>query len=182
MKRGIKKWLLKINSFDDLNMDQLNKIYTESSVENAPHFFPNEKDIYKAIQLYEEGFREYLKDDFYSQTGRTYWVWQEDNQWVSALRTTFIKDNLYYIEALETNPQYRKQGYAGKLLLTVIEAFKAKGAFELCDCVSKKNIASLKTHLKAGFSTVSDTGFDYLQNEYNDQDYGMSYKFPKNTV
>ncbi len=174
--------LLKFNSFADLNTDQLMKIYIESNIENAPYFFPDEQDIHKAIQLYEEGFIEYLKDDFYSQVGRAYWVWAEGDQWVSALRTTFIHDDLYYIEALETKPEYRNQGYAEKLLLMVIEAFKAQGPFELCDCVSKRNIASLKTHLKVGFSIVSDAGFDYLQNECNNQEYGMSYKFPKNTI
>ena len=174
--------LLKFNSFADLNTDRLMKIYIESNRENAAHFFPDEQDINKAIRLCEEGFTKYLKEDFYSQAGRTYWVLEEDDQWISALRTTFMNDDLYYIEALETKPEYRKQGYAEKLLLMVVEAFKAQGAFELCDCVSKGNIASLKTHLKAGFSIVSDAGFDYLQNECNDQEYGMSYKFPKNTI
>lgn len=174
--------LLRFDSFADLNTDRLMKIYTESNMENASYFFPDEQDMQKAIRLCEESFTEYLKDDFYSQAGRTYWVWEEDDQWVSALRTTFINDGLYYIEALETKPECRKQGYAEKLLLTVIEVFKAQGALELCDCVSKRNIASIKTHLKAGFSIVSDAGFDYLQNESNDREYGMSCKFPKNTI
>ena len=171
--------LLQFTSFSDLDVNQLMRIYRESNTENAAYFYPDETDLQKAIRLCEERFTEYLKEDFYSQAGRTYWVWEEDGQWVSALRTAFINDDLYYIEALETKPEYRKQGYAEKLLLMVIEAFKAQDAFELCDCVSKRNIASLKTHLKAGFSIVSDAGFDYLQNVCNDQEYGMSYKFPK---
>ncbi len=174
--------LLKFSSFADLNTDQLMKIYVESNTENAHYFFPDEPDLNQSVRLCEKRFTEYLKDNFYSQAGRTYWVLEEDHQWISALRTALIHDGLFYIEALETKPEYRKQGYAEKLLLMVMEAFKVQGAFELCDCVSKRNIASIKTHLKAGFSIVSDAGFDYLQNVRDDQVYGMSYKFQKHAI
>lgn len=174
--------LLRFDSFADLNTDQLMKIYIESNTENSACFFPDEKDMQKAILLCEESFIKYLKDDFYSQAGRTYWVWEENGQWISALRTYLINDDLYYIEALETRPECRKQGYGEKLLMMIIEELKAQGDFELCDCVSKENIASLKTHLKAGFLIVSDSGFDYLQNESNEHEYSMSYKFRKNTI
>ena len=33
---------------------------------------------------------------------------------------------------------------------------KAEGPFRLCDCVGKKNAASLKAHEKCGFRRVAD--------------------------
>ncbi len=174
--------LLQFNTFAELNTKKLMQIYIESNTENAAYFYPDETDTQKAVQLCEKGFTEFLKDEFFAQSGGTYWVLEEDGQWVSALRTSFIKENLYYIEALETKPDCRKQGYAVKLLQMVAEALKANGSLVLCDCVDKRNIASLNTHLKAGFSIASDAGFDYLQEKYDDQEYGMSYRFPANEI
>ena len=62
-------------------------------------------------------------------------------------------------------------------MLSVISVLKKNGPFKICDCVSKKNIASLETHKKCGFKIVSEKGFDYLQNEEDDRDYGLEYCF-----
>lgn len=44
------------------------------------------------------------------------------------------------------------------------------------DTVSKRNEASIKTHLKAGFRIVSEEGYDYLRNERCDGYLGMEMR------
>ena len=58
-----------------------------------------------------------------------------------------------------------------------MEELKKRGPFRLCSCVSKKNEASLRTHLACGFRIVSEEGFDYLSGEANGRDYGMEYAY-----
>lgn len=64
------------------------------------------------------------------------------------MRTCRIETGLSFPEALETHPDYRQKGYGALLLSGVLEAMKGEGSFCLCDCVGKKNLASLKTHEK----------------------------------
>ncbi|MCM1533440.1 MAG: GNAT family N-acetyltransferase [Corallococcus sp.] len=106
-----------------------------------------------------------------------YYVWENDGVWVSALRLYYIEENFYYLEALETAPDFRKKGYAALLLTSVINELKLIGHFKICVCVGRNNIASLNTHKKCGFKIVSENGFDYLQKETDDRCYGLEYSF-----
>ena len=101
-----------------------------------------------------------------------------DDVWVSALRTCKIQEGLYYLEALETRPDHRRKGYGSILLSSVADSLKGDDPFRLCSCVSKKNIASLKTHEKSGFQIVSKEGYDYLQKEADDHDFGLECCYP----
>jgi len=56
-----------------------------------------------------------------------------------------------------------------------VEEQKKQGPFRLCDCVSKENTASLKTHEKCGFQIVRETGLNYLTGEENPYCYGLEY-------
>ncbi len=81
------------------------------------------------------------------------------------------------MEALETRPGFRRKGYGAELLSSVADSMKKNGSFRLCSCVSKENIASLRTHEKCGFQIVSEEGYDYLNGEADDRDYGMEYRY-----
>ena len=155
--------LLKIESYKDINERKLMDVYAESNFENVEYFFPDEKDISVGVKKVEEGFLNFLKNDFFKKEKATYWVLEENGVWVSATRTCFIKPDIIYLEALETMPKERNKGYGHKLLSLMIEEIKKEGNLRICDCVSKKNIASLKTHEKCGFKIVSDKGNDYLK-------------------
>ena len=152
-------------------------VYYESNFENTDYFFPDEIDKEKAVKQVEEGFLDFLKNDFFLKDEATYWVLEENNIWVSALRICKTEEEIYYLEALETKHDQRRKGYGTKLLSSVIEEFKKSGPFKLCDCVSKKNVASLQVHKKSGFKIVSENGYDYLQKEVNEYDYGLEYKY-----
>lgn len=167
--------LLKITSCADLDSRKLMDIYSESNSENAEDFYPEETDRAVALRKVEAGYLSFLEDEFFKWTKATYWVWEEDGRWVSAVRICEIRDGLYYLEALETHPAHRKQGYGSRLLSSVLSAMKEDGPFRLCDCVSKKNVASLKTHEKCGFRIVSESGYNYLYDETDEHDFGLEY-------
>lgn len=169
--------LLRISRFDDLDERKLMDIYSESNFENTDYFFPDMRDKKEAVRKVEEGFLGFLKDEFFSQSGSEYWVLESDGVWVSALRLSRIEKGLFYLEALETRPDCRRQGHAARLLDGVIDELKKAGPFRICDCISKRNTASIKTHEKCGFSIVSEAGYDYLLNESDDHDYGLEYRF-----
>lgn len=169
--------LIKITSYSELDERSLMDIYAESNLENTEYFCPGETDRAAAVSQVESGFLDFLKQEFFQLPKAAYWVWETDGIWVSALRTCEVQDRLYYLEALETHPEHRKKGYGALLLSGVVEAMKADGAFRLCDCTGKRNIASLKTHEKCGFQIVSEAGYDYLLKEANDLDFGLEYRY-----
>ena len=169
--------LITITEFKDLDTRKLMDIYSESNYENTDYFYPDEQDKAAAVRKVEEGFLDFLKNDFFGQAGASYWILEEDGVWVSALRLSRIQTDLYYLEALETRQDQRRKGYASLLLSGVVESLKKAGPFRLCDCVSKKNTASLKTHEKCGFRIVAEEGYDYLNQETDDHDYGLEYRY-----
>ena len=169
--------LLGIKKYDDLNERKLMDVYAESNYENTEYFFPNETDKSVAVQKVEGGFLDFLKTDFFKKTEATYWILAEDEDWISALRTCMVQRDVYYLEALETRPDHRRNGYGALLLSNVVEELKKAGPFRLCDCVSKKNIASLKTHEKCDFQIVSEEGYDYLSKETDNRYFGLEYRY-----
>lgn len=170
--------LLKILKYCDLNERMLMDVYAESNFENTDYFFPDEENKELAVQKVETGFLDFLKNEFFLQNEAAYWIFEENGVWYSALRTCKVPNGPYYLEALETRPDFRGEGYASLLLSNVLDALKENGPFRICDCVSKKNTASLKVHEKCGFQIVSEEGYDYLQNEADHHDFGLEYRYP----
>ncbi len=169
--------LLEITRFADLDARRLMDVYAESNFENTAYFYPDETDKAAATRRVEEGFLEFLENEFYQKPGAAYWVLERGGKWVSACRTNRIEDGLYYLEALETRPDCRRRGFAAELLNGMLDTLKRRGPFRLCDCVGKQNEASLNTHAACGFRIVSGQGFDYLSGETDDRDYGLEYRF-----
>ena len=166
-----------ITTYADLDGPRLMAVYAESNLENTDHFFPDMEDKTLAVRKVEEGFLRFLRDEFFAWPGPAYFVLEEAGEWVSALRLNELSPGFYYLEALETRPDRRRQGCAGRLLREVVDHLKAKGPFRIRDCVSKRNEPSVRTHLACGFTIVSDIGHDYLRNEDDEGDYGFEYRF-----
>ena len=169
--------LRKINRFEDLNTRALMDVYAESNFENTDYFYPEEADKAAALRKVEMGFLDYLRMEFFAPEGNAYWVLEENALWVSACRISALRPGLFYLEALETRPDCRKQGCASRLLSGLLEELKRDGPFRLYDCVDKRNTASLKTHEACGFRIVSEAGFDYLREEADEGDYGLEYRY-----
>ena len=170
--------LLKIVSFEGIHGRKLMDLYQEGNIENAEFFYPDMEDRALALQKCEEDFLEFVRTKFFRREGSEYWILEEGGVWVSALRLNRIEAGHYYIEALETHPEYREKGYATRLLGGVIENLKSRGPFRLSDCVSKKNEPSVRTHRKCGFAIVPGAAVDYLNHETSEKSYGMEYRFP----
>ena len=164
-------------SYADLDGPRLMEVYAESNRENTDYFFPDVTDKALAVKKVEEGFLTFLRDEFFTGPGPAYYVLEEAGAWVSALRMNELEPGFYYLEALETRPDRRRQGHAARLLREVVDRLKAKGPFRLCDCVDKKNEPSVNTHLDCGFRIVSQTGHDYLRNTDDPWDYGFEYRY-----
>lgn len=169
--------LLKIIKYCDLDERKLMNVYAESNYENTDYFYPEDVDKSKALKKVEAGFLDFLKNDFFEKNEATCWILEENGAWISALRTCSIQKGVYYLEALETCPEQRQMGYGSLLLSNVLDELKKEGSFLLYDCVDKKNTASLKTHEKCGFRIVSEAGYDYLQGESDDRDFGLEYHY-----
>ena len=169
--------IIEINTFDQVDGRKLMDVYRESNTENTDYFYPNVSNKDDALQKVECDYLNYIENDFLANNKNRYMVLEHDGLWVCALRLYCIDDKLYYIEALETHPEYRRKGYAAQLLTDVIDLLKERGAYMIRDCVDKKNMASLLTHQKVGFVINSGEGYDYLQNETDTESYGLQFTY-----
>ena len=134
----------------EISFTQLMEIYEEGNLENGKLMHP---DLPKSQQLMyaEQAFYQFLSEGFFPVSGAVYALWVEEGRYCSALRLEPYEDGLL-LEALETAPGYRRQGYAEKLMRAVQDAFPQK----IYSHVSKQNKASLAIHEKCGFRQTLD--------------------------
>lgn len=80
-------------------------VYVEGNEENAVDSYPDlTRD--EGIKKAEQNFYQYLQNNFFCNEGVVYAIWEEDGQYISALRLEPYQDGLL-LEALETKPSYR---------------------------------------------------------------------------
>lgn len=135
-----------INRMGQLNFRQLMDVYEEGNRENASQLFPKEPEE-QGILLAEQSFYQYLRECFFVVPEAFYAVWELNGRYVSALRMEPYQDG-FLLEALETLPTERRKDYASELIKAVLEHM---GQAKIYSHVSKKNMASLRTHEKCGF-------------------------------
>ena len=169
--------MLVIGSFEQLDTRKLMDVYAESNEENIDYFFPGAEDRAEALRQVEEGFLGYLRGEFFTGKGNRYCVLERDGLWLCALRLYPVEDGLYYLEALETRPDCRRQGCASRLLRALIGELEAQGPFRLCDCVGRRNLSSRLCHERCGFRAVAEPGFDWLRGEPDEDTVGMMYAY-----
>ena len=168
--------LHRFDAFFEIDGKKLMELYDEGNRENAAYFYP-ESDPETGTEKVRNEFLDFLKNDFMPKPENTYWVWEENGVYLSALRLTELDGRLFYLEALETHADYRRRGYAARLLKEVMNALKKEGPYRICDCVGKRNTESIRTHEKAGFRIVSEQGYDYLAKEADDRHFGFEYLY-----
>ncbi len=167
--------LLLADTFEKIDTDKLMSVYKEAIFENADYFYPETENRDEARKKAWEDNLSFLEDKFFSKPGNVYFILEEDNEYRSVLRLSKIEEGLYYLESLETAPNFRKMGYAVKLLNLTKEYLKREGSFTIKDSVKKTNEASIKTHQKAGFVIESEKAYNYISKSYNEDCYGMVY-------
>lgn len=153
----------------DLSFGKLMDVYQEGNLENGQEKWPDEPE-YRQIALAEQDFYQYLQQIFFRTEGSDYLIWEEKGRYLSALRLEPYRDGLL-LTALETLPQMRQRGCAGKLMLSALEFAKNTPVYSH---VNKKNVPSLRTHEKCGFKRVLEYAV-YADGSVNDRCCTMCY-------
>ena len=149
-ERGEEKMLHLADKLHKLNFGKLMVVYEEGNLENGAFLWPDLSQGQQLLQA-EQAFHQYLTEVFFPTPGAVYAIWEENGEYVSALRLEPYEDGLL-LEGLETAPNMRRKGYAEQLLLSVLETFPQR----IYSHVSKKNTASLAVHQKCGFVRILD--------------------------
>lgn len=160
-------------SLGQLSFGKLMEVYREANRENGALLAPEETEE-RQLQLAEEDFYAYLHDCFFGKPHASYYIWEEAGSYVSALRLEPYRDGLL-LEALETAPGKRRQGYAVRLMDAVLFTLSEQGSVCVYSHVSKKNIPSLKTHQHCGFQIISNYAA-YIDGSVNHRAYTLQYK------
>lgn len=140
------------NKIEEIDLDKLMDIYEESNWENlfmAQGFLENKK--YDKNYLYQQvrkAYKDYIREDFLENEKNRLAILKDRDTYLSALRV-YDKGDFYLIEALETNPKFRRSGY-GELLVIKVLDFCDKN-MEIRSKVGKANKKSLALHKKLGF-------------------------------
>lgn len=134
-----------------IRFGELMEVYSESVAENGEELYPDLSGAEQVLQA-QQDFYAYLQQGFFCKEGDTYCIWEENGKYVCALRLESYQDGLL-LEALETRPEYRKQGYAEKLIRAVQQMV---GDGKIYSHISHKNAASLAVHEKCGFQKILD--------------------------
>lgn len=143
--------LIVAENLQELSFSKLMEIYIEGNQENGAELFP-EEPAFRQLELAEGEFRQYLKENFFSSPRAFYAIWTEGNRYVSALRMEPYRDGLL-LEALETAPDQRQQGYATRLIRSVQNLPQVDRIYSH---VSRNNLPSQAVHKKCGFRIVAD--------------------------
>ena len=148
--------LICAEAFWQLDFDSLMEVYAEGNRENGEDLYPDENPE-RQLELAKRDFGCYLRENFFAQNDACYWVWSENGVYRSALRLEPYQDGLL-LEALETHPEYRRRGYAKKLISAVLKGLPA--GTKVYSHISKRNTPSIASHLTCGFFKLLDYSVD----------------------
>lgn len=123
----------------------------------------------------EQDFYYYLNDCFFRMAGARYLIWQEEGQYLSALRVEPYRDG-FLLNGLETAPEHRGKGYAAALIRATQDYLRKQGTACLYSHVEKKNTPSLMVHRKCGFEVLSDRAV-FLDGSADCRSVTLFYKF-----
>lgn len=134
-----------------LRIGQLMEVYAESVAQSGAEHDPDLPQ-YEQVFRAEQDFYAYLSSGFFNMEGDLYCIWEEDGIYIAALRLQRYQDGLL-LEALETHPDYRCQGYAERLIRAVLDEF---GAEKIYSHIGHRNAASQAVHSKCGFHKIKN--------------------------
>ena len=166
--------LIVVKSMQQLNTEQLTAVYRETNRKNGQIFYPDHAP-HKQLDLAEEAFLDYLRQDFFRQRGAFYCLWEEEGVYRSALRLEPYRDGLL-LQALETAPDARRKGYARALIAETFAYLEKTDTQVVYSHVSKQNLPSLSLHKACGFVVFSDTA-TYLDGTVTQGSFTLSYTY-----
>jgi GNAT superfamily N-acetyltransferase len=158
----------------EIDFTKLMDVYYEGNRENAQDRYHND-DMNLGILKAEQDFYQYLREVFFREEGAVYAVWEEKGMYISALRLEPYADGLL-LAALETHPEYRRKGYAKKLIEAVLLKLKDKGIIAVYSHINKRNTGSLQTHISCGFQRISEQA-TYIDGSVTSSSCTMAFYF-----
>ena len=164
--------LLWAKTMRDLNFERLMRVYAEGNRENAQAFYPH-MEPKKGQLCAEQDFWNYLTEDFFRQKGACYAIWEENGEYMAALRLEPWEDGLL-LEALETHPNYRGRGYAKRLIRAVLETVEEQRVYSH---ISPRNGPSLAVHKACGFQKILNHSV-YADGSVNSRCHTYRYEKP----
>lgn len=139
--------LIVVRTVDDGVVSRLFDVYAES-MSDLSHDFSGEQEM-------RLSYREFL-EGFVSEDGHLVLVEEDDGAWKSGLRAVSYGSERWFVEAVETDPGVRRQGYGWLLLTHAAEHLRALGAREVTCCISESNVASRRLHESCGFVVTGE--------------------------
>jgi len=155
--------LVVATSLRELSFSRLMEVYIEGNMEKAQSFWPDLPEG-QGLLYAEQEFYQYLQEGFFVYPGAVYCIWEVQGRYVSALRLEPYEDGLL-LEALETAPDFRRKGYAEKLMREVLARWMG---IKIYAHVDKRNIASLNIHCRCGFERIKEYAV-YIDGSVNER-------------
>jgi GNAT superfamily N-acetyltransferase len=162
-----------IDALTDVDFRQLMDVYEESNRISGSRFYPELSENLQTLYA-EQDFYSYLEQYFRTPTAR-YAIWLDKKRYVCALRIEPYNVGLL-LNALETAPEARNQGYAKCLLKAVLDNLRSNGGGILYSHISKNNFPSIKIHLDCGFQIIADQAV-YLDGSVHSDAYTLSIDY-----
>ncbi len=139
-----------VYNMQELPFSELVHLYRQELALKAKREYSDRGDGFVCAEL---DLREYLSQVFFRSSGAVYCLWTQEGKLVSALRLEPYGDG-YLLTALETDPDQRCRGFAGRLIRAALEQVaKDKPVYSH---IAHKNRASIGVHRKSGFVKISD--------------------------
>lgn len=155
-----------IHSLNEINFSSLMQVYMEGNLEKA-------EDGLTLLEA-EQDFFQYLRDVFFPTSGARYCIWAEKGIYVSALRLEPYRDG-WLLEALETDPRYRRKGYA----LQLVRSVTARPEYaKIYSHVHRRNVPSMMLHEACGFTKILDYAA-YIDGSVNRHCVTLCYEYRK---
>ena len=139
--------LVEIKKIDAVVVDRLFAVYAESMEDLAADF--GSADDMRAD--YEGFLREFIR-----KPGQLILVEADGDDWVSALRAIEYRPSVWFMEAVETAPDRRGQGFGRRLLNHSVERLLSLGAQRIECIIHPDNTASQCLHASCGFVPTDD--------------------------
>ncbi len=139
--------LIEITKIDAAVVDRLFAVYAESMEDLAANF-----GSAADMRAEYEGFlREFIR-----KPGQLISVETDGDNWISALRAIEYRPSFWFIEAAETAPARRGQGFGKRLLTHTLERLTRLGAERIECIIHPDNTASRRLHAACGFVPTDD--------------------------
>ena len=139
--------LIEIKEIDAAAVDRLFAVYAESMADLSENF--DSADEMRA------GYGSFLRE-FIREPGQSVLVETDGDQWVSALRAIESRPGVWFVEAVETAPDRRGQGFGRRLLNHTMERLLSLGAKRIECIIHPDNTASQRLHAACRFVPTDD--------------------------